>query len=179
MTQPRRHYIPPHAPLKRWAIRGTPLLAPTWDKDDGRYWMMCIAALRFDMLARGESLCIGSGYLTDGNSKPRAAWTLVGDPYSGADLLPSFFHDAAYEAEIFPRATCDRLYLDFMQDFGVSWSRRNANYSGVRVGGWYKAWRHHTPESIADARRHVRLIPLDAEPEFPAPFMVSAGHGRG
>jgi hypothetical protein len=173
VNQPRRHFIPGNAPLKRWAIRGTPLLAPTWDEEDGRYWMMTLSPLRFDMLDRGQSLLIEPGYLSDGNSKPRAAWTAVGDPYSGPDLLPGLFHDAVYEAELLPRATCDWLYLDFMEDMGVSLSRRNVNYSGVRVGGWVFAWRKHTPETVAEARRQVRLVLLHDEPNFPAPFMVS------
>jgi hypothetical protein len=172
-TPARRHYVPHDAPLKRWAIRGTPLFAPTWDEEDGRYWMMCLSPLRFDLLDRGQSVLLEPGYLTDGNSKPRAAWTAVGDPYSGRDLIPGVFHDAAYEAELFDRATCDWLYLDFQQDMGVSWSRRNTNYSGVRAGGWLYAWRHHTPESVAEARRQVRLVAIDAEPNFPATFMVS------
>jgi len=175
MTPPhRRHFIPPNAPLKRYAIRGTVCLIPVWDDEDDRYWMMCLTALRFDLLAPRWSVCIGSGYLTDGSTKPRAAWTALGDPYSQRDLLPSILHDACYEAELFPRSECDQIFLDFMQDMGVSWSRRNAIYSGVRAGGWWYAWRHHTAETVAEARRQVRLIDLEAEPEFPAPFLVSA-----
>ena len=48
----------------------------------------------------------------------------------------STLHDYLYDAKLFDRAKCDKIFLEALKSEGVSFVRRWACYIGVRVWGW-------------------------------------------
>ena len=73
------------------------------------------------------------GFRTDGASIPRLLWPIFGSPYD-PDII-----------------------ADMMKRRGRirAWKRRRI-WLGVRLFGWI-AWLRHTPEGVAEARRHISL----------------------
>ncbi|MDD2241140.1 MAG: DUF1353 domain-containing protein [Kiritimatiellae bacterium] len=90
-------------------------------------------------------------FYTDGASIPRFAWRVIGHPLQLPLLSAAILHDAEYCAELHPRATCDRRFLEAMQLLGVNWLKRNTIYAAVRCFG-ATIWNRHTPATIATAR---------------------------
>ena len=82
------------------------------------------------------------GFRTDGASIPRLLWPLFGSPYDG---------------RIVPRKDADNAFRDMMKARGriSTWKRRRI-WLGVRLFGWI-TWLRHTPEGVAEARRHISL----------------------
>lgn len=48
----------------------------------------------------------------------------------------STLHDYMYDAKLFDRAKCDKIFLEALKSEGVGFARRWACYLGVRVAGW-------------------------------------------
>ena len=65
-------------------------------------------------------------------------------------------HDALYRGEIVPRRDADAAFLRMMEASGVKRRKRRLVWLGVRIFGWI-TWLRHTPESVAEARRHIQL----------------------
>lgn len=114
-------------------------------------------------LVNGRALLLRRGLVTDGASIPRLAWRVIGHPFS-KDLLPhALGHDGAYAAELMTRTECDDWFLTSMAmaeshyALSVGWTKRNAVWSAVRVGGSF-VWSRHTDASIAEARRYVSVL---------------------
>jgi hypothetical protein len=96
------------------------------------------------------------GFRTDGASIPRCLWFIFGSPYD-PDIFPSAIgHDAMYRGEIVPRKDADAAFLRMMEASGVRKRKRRLVWIGVRRFGWI-TWLRHTPESVAEARRHIQL----------------------
>ncbi len=98
---------------------------------------------------------IRAGFIHDGASVPRLAWTLSGLRPDGLLRAAALLHDALYQhcgelprSWVFPgktkftRAEADRIFHDVMQAAGVGWWKRKVAYRGVRIGGWI-SWRKH------------------------------------
>lgn len=97
------------------------------------------------------------GFTTDGASIPRWLWPVFGSPYDPDIMAAAIGHDAMYRGEIVPRADADAAFRRMMKANGVvRWKRRRI-WLGVRLFGWITTWRKHTPESVAEARRHIQL----------------------
>jgi hypothetical protein len=109
----------------------------------------------------GYRLAFRAGFLTDGASIPRPFWVTIGHPFHWPTLGPALCHDALYAAEYVTRAHADWLFVGWLESVGTTWAKRNRMWLAVRAGGWVP-WGRHTPESIAAARRCVRLIQADA-----------------
>jgi hypothetical protein len=105
----------------------------------------------------GVSIAISAGMRTDGASKPRITWSLIGHPFQVPLLGPALGHDALYAAELVPRDEADRWFLEAMKKAGIGWIKRTAIYAAVRAGGW-AVWRKHTRHSVARARWFAELI---------------------
>ena len=132
------------------ALTALPTDDATWTVDC--HWL--------SQLVKGRAVVIERGFLTDGTSFPRAAWRVMGHPFS-KDILPhALGHDALYAAELLSRADCDQWFLDSMALAGVPWCKRQAIYAAVRVGGG-AVWKRHTNESIAAARKACKLVDVN------------------
>lgn len=104
---------------------------------------------------RGLRITILRGYYTDGASIPKAAWSIVGHPWE--EYLPAAIpHDALYNAEVFPRATCDLCFHDLMRALNVEPIRMHAMYYAVRSLGWTAEFKR-TDEQREMARQHLRI----------------------
>ena len=96
------------------------------------------------------------GFRTDGASIPRLLWRIFGSPYD-PDIFPSAIgHDGLYRGEIVPRKDADIAFLKMMEKSGVPEKKRRLVYRGVRWFGWI-TWLGHTDESVAEARRYIKL----------------------
>ena len=96
------------------------------------------------------------GFRTDGASIPRLLWPVLGSPYDPDIIAQSIAHDALYRGRIVPRRDADAAYSSLMESTGVRKRRRRRLWIGVRLFGWLTYLRH-TPESVAEARRHIEL----------------------
>lgn len=106
-------------------------------------------------LPNSRILRVKKGFVTDFASVPRIFWNVIA-PTHGQHTRAAFIHDALYSARALSRTECDWMFLQIMQDCGVSWIKRNTMYSAVRTCGGF-VWMKHTPESIAEARKIITL----------------------
>lgn len=109
-----------------------------------------------------EGITIQAGFIYDGASVPRVFWSLVGIHPDGLMRAASLVHDYLYIHKGNPpklkngygvfletpfnvrhaanlslsRKQVDDLFLRMLKASGLSWSKRNAAYLGVRAGGW-------------------------------------------
>ena len=97
------------------------------------------------------------GFRTDGASIPRLLWFIFGSPYDPDIIAEAIAHDAIYRGRIVPRKDADNAFRDMMKQRGAirPWKRRRI-WVGVRLFGWI-TWLRHTPEGVAEARRHIQL----------------------
>lgn len=94
----------------------------------------------------GDPVLVPEGFITDGASVPKILWSIfppVGDLYSKAAVI----HDLMYQAELFDRATCDKIFLEAMAVLKVPRWKRWSMYTAVRLAGW-KVWMDHKPEVV-------------------------------
>lgn len=89
----------------------------------------------------GSVYVIPQRFITDLASIPR----LLRSIYTVDDetRLPATLHDWLYCSHAVSRAQADALFLEALGRAGVGWTKRNAMYSAVRVGGW-KYWNART-----------------------------------
>lgn len=108
---------------------------------------------------KGRMITLKHGFETDGASIPRAAWRLIGHPFSMPILPCALVHDALYIAELVTRSEADWIFLELMQKVKVSWIKRNIVYSAVRIGGGV-CWARHTIDQILGARKKCSCVKL-------------------
>lgn len=96
------------------------------------------------------------GFRTDGASIPRWLWPVFGSPYDPDIMAAAIGHDAMYRGRIVPRADADAAFRSMMKANGIARWKRRRIWIGVRFFGWI-TWLRHTPESVAEARRHIEL----------------------
>lgn len=99
---------------------------------------------------------VAPGFRTDGASIPRLLWRVLGSPYDPDVIAAAIAHDALYRGEIVPRKDADAAFLALMEACGIAERKRRWLLRGVRWFGWI-TWARHTPESVAEARRHISL----------------------
>lgn len=77
---------------------------------------------------------VPEGFVTDFASVPRlpVAYVFFGDTVHA----PAVVHDYLYSQLCFERVDCDAVFLEAMEDVGVSWWKRNLMWLGVRLMGW-------------------------------------------
>jgi len=92
----------------------------------------------------GHRIEVPAGFLTDLASVPWGLWNVF--PPAGDYTPAAIIHDYLYERQgkvhegpAYSRAECDSIFLEAMQDMGISWLRRNLMWLAVRVGGRH-AW---------------------------------------
>ena len=130
-----------------------PLISPNCQRIqewDGKTWRLLDSwRIRFKTDEYCYELMLPKGFVTDFGSIPRAfrrLWTPMG-PY----LVGYLTHDGLYGGELVARAEADYILCSLLEDFGANWVDRNAQYSGVRAGGWL-VWSEHKAEEVAAIR---------------------------
>jgi len=105
----------------------------------------------------GRRIALRAGFRTDGASIPRPFWVTIGHPFTFPILGPALCHDALYAGELASRERADWLFLCWLQQVGVSWSKRNRIWLAVRIGGGV-VWRRHTADGVRRSRKYCQLI---------------------
>ena len=100
------------------------------------------------------------GFRTDGASIPRLLWFIFGSPYDPDIMADAIAHDAMYRGRIVPRKAADDTFRDMMEKSGIKRWKSRRIWLGVRLFGWI-TWLRHTPEGVAEARRHIQLAFAD------------------
>ena len=97
---------------------------------------------RFRYYSPFGTITVPLGFVTDGASVPRPLWPLA-SPFD--NLGPPVVHDWLYSKNNteFTRSEADYIFLQGMTDAGVSFWKRMAIYSAVKLCGWryYKGLR--------------------------------------
>lgn len=109
------------------------------------------------IVGRKGTLTIRKGFVSDGGSIPRLAWTLVNcTPFTPSWVVAFFIHDALYASELLPRKECDLILRDIGREYYNTIYQYQMIYWHVRLYGWI-VWRGHKPDTIAAARQLVSL----------------------
>jgi hypothetical protein len=90
----------------------------------------------------GEIIVTKKGFITDGASIPRIAWSLIGSPMRGKYVNSAFIHDDLYKRGLYSRKKTDDIFLEAMEMLGVNWLRRKIMWVAVRLGAWI-AWNRY------------------------------------
>lgn len=77
------------------------------------------------------------GFISDGASIPRFAWTIIGAPWSGRYTKASVIHDYLCETHLIPRKKADKVFLDGMKILKVHWFKRWLMYRAVRIASFF------------------------------------------
>lgn len=85
--------------------------------------------------AAGRVWPVPAGFVTDGASIPRALWSIVGSPFTGAYRVAGVLHDSAYSQLGVTKNDADNMLREAAMDSGCEWWLAESIYAGVRVGG--------------------------------------------
>lgn len=99
------------------------------------------------------------GATTDGASTGFASHISGYEHFRGDTFPAAFAHDQLYATELVDRETADGILRDLLIANGVSPERAEVYFAAVRMFGG-DVWAKHTPESIAQARQFVSILPL-------------------
>ena len=102
------------------------------------------------------------GPRSDGASVPtRVLQALVGPRYGSKSFAQAFNHDMGYAAEIAKREQIDLWFYYHLRQ------RNNRVISSIYYGAVAAfggtAWKRHTRESVAHARKYIRLFETEAD----------------
>ena len=78
---------------------------------------------------------IPEGFINDGASVPRWAWSIVGLTPDGLLRAAAVVHDFHYRFGIGTRKFADQLFYQMLGEYGVNKARAKLAYAAVRVGG--------------------------------------------
>lgn len=103
----------------------------------------------------GYIIYIPAGFLFDGASIPKFAWSIVGTP-GGRYLFAALIHDWLYMSRAFKRKDADKLFLRIMERLEIGCFGRHVMYNAVRAFG-------HDAFFESDERPYIkRLYKLDS-----------------
>lgn len=81
-------------------------------------------------------ITIKKGFIYDGASIPKFAWSILGSPFTGLYLEAATVHDAIYYAVWkYGRKLADEIFLFIMLEMGVPRAKAYTMYKTVRMGG--------------------------------------------
>ena len=109
-------------------------------------------------LPNGLIVIIKAGFIFDGASIPKWAWSIIGHPLSHKLIRFALLHDALYASEYLPRHICDSFGRDFLRDFEkLCYAKYQTIYKAV---DWFGGvvWRNHDTKSVYQARKFVTVI---------------------
>lgn len=78
---------------------------------------------------------IKKGFDFDGVSVPRIAWTSTYPNMHKRTLVAGLAHDALYASQLLPKASCDLILKEILEDYGVGWYTANKMYYAVKLCG--------------------------------------------
>jgi len=114
-----------------------PLVVAILDRQDereGRTTAIVTYGFAYEHPASGARMEVPEGYITDFASIPPAVRGVF--PPFGRHAKAAVLHDWLYlVGEPGQKPFADRIFLDAMEELGVSWARRNIMYRAVQVGG--------------------------------------------
>ena len=88
----------------------------------------------FTFIAKGLTYVIPAGFRTDLASIPAMLRPFFSR--TGKNRKPAVAHDHMYACKFQTRKICDLIFRDMLIVQGVSPSKANLYYFGVRLGGW-------------------------------------------
>lgn len=91
----------------------------------------------------GEVVRIPKGFITDGASIPKFAWSIIGGPL-GRYAAAAVVHDYLYHKKIYSRSKADAIFLEAMGVLKVPWWKRRTMWLAVRMAGWIP-WGNRKP----------------------------------
>jgi len=110
---------------------------------DGRKWKL-LEPLTYFTQDGTRGIDVHAGFITDFASVPRFFWRIL--PPTGKYGAASVIHDFLYRYGIYTRAEADRIFLEAMEELGVSWLTRRTMYRAVRLFG--RGSYTPTPEAV-------------------------------
>jgi len=87
-----------------------------------------------------KNLKVPKGFVCDGASIPRIAWSIVGYPMEGDYVEAAVIHDYLYRNAIGTKVHADNVFLQAMKDLKVNIVKRRVMYWAVKYFG-KGAWR--------------------------------------
>lgn len=140
-----------------------PLVVAVLDRQsekEGRTTAIVTYGFAYAHPASGARMEVPAGYITDFASIPAPVRGVF--PPFGRHAKAAVLHDWLYLiGEPGQKPFADRVFLDAMEELGVSWARRNAMYKAVQIGGgggYRREWRSWR-EAFGDWRTGDRLNP--------------------
>lgn len=109
-----------------------------------------------------ETILLRAGLTTDFASIPRPLWWLY-PPYDPVYGKAAVLHDGLYQARLYSRLKCDKLFLEGMAILGASRFTRNVMYEAVRLCG-ASIYKSHKPAEVRFYRSMVLRIPAELVP---------------
>jgi len=100
----------------------------------------------FTIRVRAKLVIIRTGFLFDGASIPRAAWSIVGSPFQPEFEGPAMVHDHLYKTHriagdiLISRLEADKIFRELLRLNGVGLVHSQIIYRAVRLGGSF-AWK--------------------------------------
>lgn len=93
---------------------------------------------------------IPEGFVFDGASIPRVAWSLIGAPFEPDFIVAACVHDwycdrtrSAHDYQA--RVIGDAVFFKLLSDAGVPLWRRTAMYAAVRLNTIFRYWKDRKP----------------------------------
>lgn len=117
------------------------LPAPTIQPISASEYRLC---QDYHLTARGVTVYVRAGFVTDGASIPRLLWRVAGHPMNGDYLGPAIIHDALYRRQECERDEADAIFRQLLRDNGVNRVKAAAIHAAVRLAGKL-AWNHNRP----------------------------------
>lgn len=87
---------------------------------------------------KGDIIKVPVGFVTDGASIPKFAYSLIGSHWSGEYARACVPHDWCYFKQLYSRKKCDKLFLEAMLILKVPFWKRWIMYYAVRLVGWIR-----------------------------------------
>jgi hypothetical protein len=110
----------------------------------------------FYFVINGHYFVIKPGFWWDGASIPKFLWGIIGGPWQ-EDIAPgALIHDVLFGSQVLPRKTANRIMYEVNRLNGMSWTKNQTVYNGLRIGGW-KAWQDKTDSQIRGVREHLYI----------------------
>ena len=82
-----------------------------------------------------QGVVVPVGYVTDGASIPRFAWSVIGHPFEGRFVRPAMIHDIRCEFKVGTWQDTHSQFLETLKAEGVGRVRREAMYRAVWLFG--------------------------------------------
>jgi len=113
----------------------------------------------FFSLRTGKLYIAKVGFIFDGASIPKWAWSLIGHPLSSFYIRSALIHDLLYVAELESREICDLIFRDMLEADRVKRWKINPMYAAVYVGGGF-VWDDHERKNVINYRSEFAEVKI-------------------